>query len=180
MKICKNPGWKLLACGATLLLAVPALPQGQQGQGQGQTQGPVIKAEVNLVNLFATVRDKNKRVIMDLNKDDFKIYEDGHEEQIAFFSREMTMPITLGLLLDTSGSEQNMLGAIQDAGDAQGRRGHGDLVRYGRGPAGGLHGRQRHIGPRDTQSEDQCAEWRVHRGKSRTDWIGQRDRDGAL
>jgi VWFA-related protein len=122
MKICKNPGWKLLACGATLLLAVPALPQGQQGQGQGQTQGPVIKAEVNLVNLFATVRDKNKRVIMDLNKDDFKIYEDGHEEQIAFFSREMTMPITLGLLLDTSGSEQNMLGAIQDAGSQFMRR----------------------------------------------------------
>ena len=99
-----------LACAAALAVAAPALPQ-----GQGQNP-PAIKAEVNLVNLFATERDKNKRVITDLKKEDFKVFEDGHEEQIAFFSKEMTMPITLGLLLDTSGSEQNMLGAIQGAG----------------------------------------------------------------
>ena len=95
-------------------MAAPALPQGQSQQGLGQV--PTIKAEVNLVNLFATVRDKNKRVITDLKQDDFKIFEDGHEEKISFFSKEMTMPITMGLLLDTSGSEQNMLGAIQGAG----------------------------------------------------------------
>jgi len=121
IRLSKNLGYKALACAAALAIATPALPQepGQtqkQGQAQVQSQVPVIKAEVNLVNLFATVRDKNKRVVMDLQKDDFKVYEDGHEEQIAFFSRDMTMPITLGLLLDTSGSEQNMLGAIQDAG----------------------------------------------------------------
>ena len=108
--------WKKLAlqavaCGSTMALAVPALPQ-----GQSQGQAPTIKAEVNLVNLFATVRDKNKRVITDLKQDDFKVFEDGHEEKISFFSKEMTMPITLGQLLDTSGSEQNMLGAIQGAG----------------------------------------------------------------
>ncbi len=97
-----------LACGIAFLLAVPALPQGQNP--------PTIKAEVNLVNLFATVRDKNKRVITDLKEDDFKVFEDGQEQKIAFFSKEMTLPITLGLLLDTSGSEQNMLGAIQSAG----------------------------------------------------------------
>ena len=95
-------------------MAASALPQGQSQQGLGQV--PTIKAEVNLVNLFATVRDKNKRVITDLKQDDFKIFEDGHQEKISFFSKEMTMPITLGLLLDTSGSEQNMLGAIQGAG----------------------------------------------------------------
>src|SRR6516225_8899821 len=109
--------WKKLALRAaafvsTLALAVPAVPQGQD---QGQ-KPPTIKAEVTLVNLFATVRDKNKRVITDLKQDNFRIFEDGHEEKVAFFSHEMTMPITLGLLLDTSGSEQNMLGAIQGAG----------------------------------------------------------------
>ena len=109
--------WKKLALPAvafvsTLALAVPAVPQGQD---QGQ-KPPTIKAEVTLVNLFATVRDKNKRVITDLKQDNFRIFEDGHEEKVAFFSHEMTMPITLGLLLDTSGSEQNMLGAIQGAG----------------------------------------------------------------
>src|SRR5215472_4813095 len=96
---------------------MPALPQSPgQSHSQGQGQPPVIKTEVNLVNLFATVRDKNKRIVTDLRKDDFKVFEDGHEEQIAFFSKEMALPITLGLLLDTSGSEQYMLGAIQDAG----------------------------------------------------------------
>ena len=103
-----------LACFASLALTLPALPQPQPQQPAGQT--PTIKAEVNLVNLFATVRDKNKRIVTDLKEDEFKIYEDGHEEKISFFSKEMSLPITLGLLLDTSGSEQYMLGAIQDAG----------------------------------------------------------------
>lgn len=110
MRLWKKWAVQTVICASALALAAPALPQ-----GQGQNP-PTIKAEVNLVNLFATVRDKNKRVITDLKQDNFKIFEDGHEEKIAFFSKEMTMPITLGLLLDTSGSEQNMLGAIQGAG----------------------------------------------------------------
>ncbi len=103
-----------MALCAALALAVPALPQSQT-QNQGQAP-PVIKSEVTLVNLFATVRDKNKRVITDLKQDDFKIFEDGHEEKISFFSKEMNLPITLGLLLDTSGSEQRNLPTIQEAG----------------------------------------------------------------
>jgi VWFA-related protein len=110
-----NKRWRQgLALCAALTLAVPALPQSQT-QNQGQAP-PVIKSEVTLVNLFATVRDKNKRVITDLKQDDFKIFEDGHEEKISFFSKEMNLPITLGLLLDTSGSEQRNLPTIQDAG----------------------------------------------------------------
>ena len=116
-----------LACAAALVLAAPALPgpprpqsasQGQQAPGQT----PTIKAEVNLVNLFATVRDKNKRIVTDMKQSDFKIFEDNHQESIAFFSKDMNLPITLGLLLDTSGSEENMIGAIQDAGSAFLRR----------------------------------------------------------
>jgi VWFA-related protein len=105
---------RALASVATLGLILPGRAVPQQAQGQGQT--PTIKAEVNLVNLFATVRDKNKRIVTDLTQNDFKIFEDNHEENISFFSKEMNLPITLGLLLDTSGSEQYMLGAIQDAG----------------------------------------------------------------
>jgi len=110
MQVWKRLALQALACSAALTLATPAVPQ-------AQTQNPpTIKTEVSLVNLFATVRDKNKRVVTDLKQDNFKIFEDGHEEKIAFFSKEVTLPITLGLLLDTSGSEQNMLGAIQGAG----------------------------------------------------------------
>lgn len=109
-------GGMLAVAGLMLVLPASPKPQTPPPPAQDQGQGPVIKTEVNLVNVFATVRDKNKRVITDLKQDDFKIYEDGHEEKIAFFSKDMSLPITLGLLLDTSGSEQNMLGAIQDAG----------------------------------------------------------------
>ncbi len=105
-----------LACAAALSLLLPPLPAAQNGSSQDTAQGPVIKTEVNLVNVFATVRDNHKMVVTDLKQDDFKVFEDGKEEKIAFFSKEMQLPITLGLLLDTSGSEQNMLGAIQDAG----------------------------------------------------------------
>ncbi len=90
-------------------LAVPALPQ-------EPSQDQVIRRQVNLVNLFATVRDNHKKIVNDLKQEDFKIQEDNQDQKIAFFSKEVTLPITLGLLLDTSGSEQYMLSAIQDAG----------------------------------------------------------------
>ena len=93
-----------------VILAIPAMPQEPAGQV------PVIKSQVGLVNLFATVRDKNKRIVPTLKQEDFRVSEDNQDQKIAFFSREVALPITLALLLDTSGSEQDMLGAIQDAG----------------------------------------------------------------
>jgi VWFA-related protein len=95
----------LVAC----TLATPALPQ------EPSQQGPTIKTEVNLVNLFVTVRDKKKHVITNLKKEDFRIFENEQEQKVAFFSAETTLPITLGLLIDTSGSEQNRLPAEQEA-----------------------------------------------------------------
>lgn len=97
---------------AVVLIAFFAVPLA----GQEANQGVTLKSTVSLVNLFVTVRDKNKRIVTTLTKDDFKVVEDNQEQKIAFFSKEVTLPITLGLLLDTSGSEQNMLFAIQDAG----------------------------------------------------------------
>jgi VWFA-related protein len=91
-------------------LAIPAMPQ------EPVVQGGTIKSQVSLVNLFATVRDKNKRIVPNLKQEDFRISEDNQDQKIAFFSREVALPITLALLLDTSGSEQYNLGAIQDAG----------------------------------------------------------------
>lgn len=88
---------------------VPAAPAEQEGQGT------VIKTQVNLVNLFATVREKNKKIATDLKQEDFHVFEDGQEQKVAFFSKEVTLPVTLGLLIDTSGSEQNRLGAEQEA-----------------------------------------------------------------
>jgi VWFA-related protein len=75
-----------------------------------------IRVQVNLVNLFATVRDKHKAIVTGLTKDDFQVYEDGQLQEITNFSAESTLPITLGILLDTSGSEYYMLGGEKEAG----------------------------------------------------------------
>jgi VWFA-related protein len=98
-----------LAAVVAASLAVPALPQ-------EPPQGGTIKSQVNLVNIFATVRDKNKKIVSDLKQEDFSLAEDNQSQKIAFFSKESTLPITLAMLLDTSGSEQNMIGSIQEAG----------------------------------------------------------------
>lgn len=82
---------------------------------QEPEQGAVIKQQVTLVNLFVTVRDKSKHIMTDLKQEDFHVSEDGQDQKIAFFSKEVTLPITMGLLIDTSGSEQNRLGAEQEA-----------------------------------------------------------------
>ncbi len=97
--------------------AAPASPQGAASGSQTAAGGqqPII-VNVNLVQLFATVRDSHHSFVNNLTKDDFKIYEDGVEQKVANFTKEVDMPITLALLIDTSGSEQNMLGAEQDAG----------------------------------------------------------------
>ena len=97
----------------------PSNQPSQQGQDQQkqdpQSQQP-LRVQVNLVNVFATVRDKqHKGIISNLNKEDFKILEDGVEQKVAYFSKELDLPITLGLLIDTSGSMDRVLPAEQDA-----------------------------------------------------------------
>jgi VWFA-related protein len=99
-------------------LAVLTLPGFSLAATQNSAPLPQggIRVQVNLVNLFATVRDKKtKQIVSNLEQGDFKITEDGAEQKISFFSRESTLPITLGLLIDTSGSETNTLGAEQEA-----------------------------------------------------------------
>ena len=75
-----------------------------------------IRVQVNLVNLFATVRDKHKAIVTGLKQDDFQIYEDGQLQEITNFSAESNLPITLGILIDTSGSEYYMLSGEKEAG----------------------------------------------------------------
>jgi VWFA-related protein len=111
MRFAKKVLFVCIPLGLALAAALAARPQ-----EPSQQQGPVIRTQVNLVNLFVTVRDKSKRIVTDLKKEDFKVLEDSQPQEIAFFSKEVTLPITLAMLLDTSGSEQYMLSAIQDAG----------------------------------------------------------------
>ncbi len=92
-------------------------PQASSPQSSSPQAGQQpIRVQVNLVNLFVTVRDKkSKRIVSDLTQDDFKISEDGKDQKIVSFSKDSTLPVTLGFLIDTSGSEQYMLPSEQDA-----------------------------------------------------------------
>jgi VWFA-related protein len=70
---------------------------------------PTIRVTVDLVNVIATVRDRSGRLINNLSKEDFILEEDGKPQEITNFSRQTDTPLTIGLLIDTSGSQRNMI-----------------------------------------------------------------------
>lgn len=71
---------------------------------RAQDSATKITTDVNVVNIFATVRDKKGELVRNLNKEDFTVQEDGRPVEIKYFSRDSDLPLTLGLLVDTSGS----------------------------------------------------------------------------
>jgi VWFA-related protein len=98
----------LAALGAVLVVSgIAAVAVAQDDQP--------IKVEVNLVNVLASVRSKSGALVSNLTKDDFKIYEDGKEQQIKNFERETDLPLTIGLLVDTSGSQERLIDVEQRA-----------------------------------------------------------------
>jgi len=81
-----------------------------------QTQDvPTFSSKVNVVSLLATVHDHDGRVVKNLTKDDFVLLEDGKPQQIRYFSRESDLPLTVGLLVDTSRSQ---IGVLREEGRA--------------------------------------------------------------
>lgn len=79
---------------------------------------PVFRGGVNLVNIFFNVKDKRGALIPGLTKDDFQVLEDGKPQNIKYFSAESNQPLTLGILIDTSPSMQNVLAAEKEVGSA--------------------------------------------------------------
>ena len=74
-----------------------------------------FSTDVKVVNVLASVRDKQGSIMNDLTKDDFDLQDEGRHQTITYFSRETEMPLTLGLLVDTSGSQRRVLGEEKDA-----------------------------------------------------------------
>src|SRR5271170_541457 len=85
---------------------------------RSQQQGPTISVNVKLVSMFATVRDKHGALIRNLTKDDFVLQQDGHAQAITYFAPDSDLPLTLGLLVDTSGSQRRVLDQERDASHA--------------------------------------------------------------
>jgi VWFA-related protein len=111
--------------GGALLAGIMAHAQGQPQQvppqetPQQQTQQqPSIAVEVKVVNVLASVRDKKGALVSNLGKEDFAIDEDGRPQTITYFARDTDLPLTLGLLVDTSMSQRRVLSDERDASQA--------------------------------------------------------------
>ncbi len=72
-------------------------------------EAATFSSDVRVVNLFATVRDSQGRMVHNLTKDDFILEEDGRPQTIRYFSQESGLPLTIGLLVDTSISQKRVL-----------------------------------------------------------------------
>ena len=90
----------------------------QKNDSSGDQQGPTetLKVNVKVVQLFFNVKDKKGALIPNLTKDDFEIFEDGKPQTIKYFSAESNLPLTLGILIDSSGSQQNVLDMEKQVG----------------------------------------------------------------
>src|SRR5262245_56353563 len=91
---------------AMLLVVVLAVAQAAE-------QG--ITVNVDLVNIYFTVCNKHGRVIPNLTRENFAVFEDGDPQVVTNFSRETDRPLTIVLLIDTSGSVRYKLSFEQDA-----------------------------------------------------------------
>jgi VWFA-related protein len=99
-----------LTVGATLLAQTP--PQLTKPDAD---QPATIKVDVNIVNILASVRDKRGGLVANLEKQDFTVLEDGKPQEIRYFTKETDLPLTIGLLVDVSGSQRNLIDIERNA-----------------------------------------------------------------
>ncbi len=77
-----------------------------------------LSVKVKVVNVLATVRDKHGRIVNGLTKEDFTLTEDGRPQTLKYFARETDLPLTLGMLVDTSMSQRRVLNEERDASES--------------------------------------------------------------
>jgi VWFA-related protein len=102
----------------TLVIAAVSLVAWQQPQRPVQPPPqdvPTFSSVSDLVNILCAVRDKKGRLINTLEKPDFQILEDGKPQEIKYFTRENSLPLTIGLLIDSSPSQGNLIGIERQA-----------------------------------------------------------------
>src|SRR5881397_232895 len=108
----------LFVPGALLAQDLPKLSSPDQDQSQPSEDQPIssVKVNVNVVQLFFNVKDKKGGLIPNLTKNDFQVSEDGKPQTIKYFKAESDLPLTLGILIDASGSQKHVLGIEQEVG----------------------------------------------------------------
>ncbi len=93
-----------LAVLALLLMAPPLAPQKPP-----EELPPPITVDVNVVNILASVRNKGGGLVGNLTGEDFTVLEDGKPQTIKYFARETDLPLTIGLLVDVSRSQERLI-----------------------------------------------------------------------
>src|SRR5437763_1046685 len=94
--------------GDTTKVAVPEVKKG------GANDQYLFKKDVEEVMLYATVVDPHNRIVTNLDKNSFVVYEDGQPQRITSFRRE-DIPVSLGILVDNSGSMRDKRAAVNQA-----------------------------------------------------------------
>jgi VWFA-related protein len=104
-KLYNVPRSKLLLCAAFIFLS-GLIVRSEETPRKAQS---IFSVDVDVVNVFVSVRDKNGTFIKDLTQDDFVLNEDGRKQTIRYFSRETDLPLTIGMIVDGTPSESNMM-----------------------------------------------------------------------
>src|SRR5213592_3065712 len=127
---CYNPrSMKHLVAGFVLCVAMSSFVAAQRGQPQQKSQpqqrpaeapakaadDQTISVNVDLVNILFTVADRKGKFVTNLRKDDFRVFEDEKAQSITNYSSESNLPLTIALLVDTSGSIRDKLKFEQEA-----------------------------------------------------------------
>ncbi len=94
--------WTALLLGLLVLSPLPA-------------QDNTIKVDVDIVNILCSVRTKPGGLVANLNKEDFNVFENGQKQEIKYFARETDLPLTIGLLVDVSLSQERLIDTERQA-----------------------------------------------------------------
>lgn len=92
----------------------PASSSSQNAGPEEVGEGDIVRVETTLVSIPVSVMDRNGKYIPNLRKEDFRIWEDGAEQQVAYFA-SVEAPFTVVLMIDTSGSTRFKLEEMKDA-----------------------------------------------------------------
>ena len=106
---------RVFATAFALLVAL-SHSAAQTGKVQPVGEEPTFSTDVRVVNVLATVKDRNGRLVNTLGKEDFILSEDGVRQEIQYFAHQTDLPLTIGLLIDTSGSQKALIPEERRAG----------------------------------------------------------------
>src|SRR5579864_2949859 len=97
--------------------STPVLRDQTKDQNEDQSM-ETLKVRVNVVQLFFNVKDKKGALIPNQTKNDFELFEDGKPQTVKYFAAESNLPLTLGILIDSSGSQARVLEMEKEVGGA--------------------------------------------------------------